>query len=504
MTDMHIHDTLTGKNKSPLKSQDATVSVYLCGVTVYDDAHIGHARTIITFDVLRRYLARNNIKVVMVQNFTDVDDKIIARAREKGMSAADLANMYIARYYDEFDNLNVLRADSYPKATEHIGDIISFISRLVENGAAYASENGIYFDVTSFDQYGKLSKKKTHELQSGSRIKIDESKHNPLDFALWKFDKGDPSWNSPWGTGRPGWHIECSTMSMKYFADGIDIHGGGRDLMFPHHENEIAQSESLSDGNEFVRIWMHVGMVTIQGEKMSKSLGNIRSIKQALEDWGPNTIRMFCISGHYSKSIDYSEKNLQESLTRWRQLEACCYEIKHVIKRANMTAQHTKFTHNETESIHNETESTHNEAESATHDMYATLRDVESRFNAALEDDLNTHLALSALMEIVAETNARIANGSIDVTWAVKAEDIILSMSDVLGLELDMPDDTEYNNIDKSVAERNHLRKNKKYKEADAIRDMLAAKNIEIIDRKDQTIWIKKSAAASQQHTSID
>lgn len=478
MTGMHILDTLTGKNKSPVKNKEDVVSVYLCGVTVYDDAHIGHARTIITFDVLRRYLAKNSVRVVMVQNFTDVDDKIIARARERGMSAADLANMYVARYHDEFDSLNVLRADSYPKATEHISDIISFISRLLERGTAYPSENGIYFDVTSFDQYGKLSKKKTQDLQSGSRIKVDESKRSPLDFALWKFDGGDPSWDSPWGAGRPGWHIECSAMSMKYLADGIDIHGGGRDLMFPHHENEIAQSESLSNGMEFARIWMHVGMVTMQGEKMSKSLGNVRSVKQALEDWGPNTIRMFCLSGHYSKPIDYSKANLQGSLTRWRQLEACCYEIKHVIKKAVPIAG---------------ADATHKAARLATQDVHTALRDAWSRFNAALEDDLNTHLALSALMGIVAEVNGRIANKTIDATWAADAEEAIHGMSDILGLILDMPDDAEYDSIDKSVARRNQLRENKEYKEADAIRSMLAAKNIEIIDRKDQTIWIKKS-----------
>ena len=310
------------------------MSIYLCGVTVYDDAHIGHARTIITFDVLRRHLERRGIRATMVQNFTDVDDKIIARARDEGVRASELGERYIKRYHEEFERLNVLRADSYPRATEHIQDIIGFIANLIERGAAYVAKNGVYFAVSEFAQYGKLSGKKTDQLRSGARIEVDEAKRDPLDFALWKFDAGDPSWDSPWGAGRPGWHIECSAMSTKYLGDCIDIHGGGRDLIFPHHENEIAQSETRT-GRMFARIWMHVGMVTIGGEKMSKSLGNIRSVGRALEDWGPNVIRLFCLSGHYSKPVDYSDENLRESLARWRQIEASHYEMMHATRGAD-------------------------------------------------------------------------------------------------------------------------------------------------------------------------
>ena len=486
MMQLCIRDTLTGEKKYVAKKNESAVSIYLCGVTVYDDAHIGHARTIIIFDILRRHLQRNKTHAKMVQNFTDVDDKIIMRAREKGMQAADLAGMYISRYYEEFDRLNVLRADAYPKATEHIADIIRFISQLVKNGSAYVSKNGVYFDVASFAQYGKLSKKKTQELQSGARIEVDEAKRNPLDFALWKLDGGDPSWDSPWGTGRPGWHIECSAMSMRYIKDEIDIHGGGRDLIFPHHENEIAQSETLLKDGEFARIWMHVGMVTIQGEKMSKSLGNIRSVRRALEDWGPNIIRMFCMSGHYSKPIDYSDESLQESLTRWRQLEACSYELRHAA--GSLLQPHADSAAKPADAY------PANVISLAAGGAHASLRDAESRFNAALDDDLNTHLALSAIMDIVAETNRQMADSTLDAAWAADAQDTIVRMSGVLGLALCMPDEAECARIDGAIDERNRLRENKEYQKADAIRDALASENIEILDRKGDTAWIKRQA----------
>ena len=463
-----IHDTLSGERLEPTESGNS-VSVYLCGVTVYDDAHIGHARTIIVFDVLRRHLENNGFAVRMIQNFTDVDDKIIARARTEGVPASKLSDRYISRYYAEFDRLNVLRADAYPRATEHITDIVSFIEELIKSGAAYVAENGVYFAVSGFGPYGRLSKKRTDELRSGARIEIDETKRDPLDFALWKFGSDDPSWESPWGAGRPGWHVECSAMSLKYLGDGIDIHGGGRDLIFPHHENEIAQSESCT-GSRFARIWMHVGMVTIGGEKMSKSLGNIRSVRQALEDWGPNVIRLFCLSVHYSKPTDYSEENLQESLVRWRQLEACRYEIRHAIaggRKAAVTTTEPDVADN-------------------------GLAEARAGFDAALNDDLNTRTALSALMEIVSETNDRVANNMLDAQWATKAEAEMTRMSGVLGLSFAAAGEDETAKIDAAVAERNSLRENRQYEKADEIRDELAAQNIEILDRGDETVWIKR------------
>ena len=323
---MKLQDTLS--NSEQVLSISKNIKIYLCGVTVYDESHIGHARTIIVFDVLRKYLEDKGVGIKMIQNFTDVDDKIINRANKENTTADKISTKYIENYFDDFDRLNVKRATNYPKATEHIEDIIQFIEKLISKEAAYVSKNGVYFSVSKFSEYGKLSKKKIDELQSGSRIQVDEQKKDPLDFAIWKFSDAEPTWSSPWGKGRPGWHIECSAMSVKYLGENFDIHGGGRDLIFPHHENEIAQSESCT-GTQFAKIWMHVGMVTINGEKMSKSIGNVKSIKHVLENWGPNVIRLFCLSGHYSKPIDYSEDLLKENLTKWRQVETCHYELMH-------------------------------------------------------------------------------------------------------------------------------------------------------------------------------
>jgi cysteinyl-tRNA synthetase len=282
---MKIQDTLSKSEQEVDISKK--VKIYLCGVTVYDESHIGHARTIIVFDVLRKYLENKGIEIEFIQNFTDVDDKIINRANKENKTAEEISTKYIENYFSDFDGLHVKRATNYPKATEHIEDIIQFIEKLIEKGIAYSTKHGVYFSVliekgiaystkhgvyfsvSKFPEYGKLSKKKIDELQSGARIEVDEEKKDPLDFAVWKLSDNEPTWDSPWGKGRPGWHIECSAMSIKYLGENFDIHGGGRDLIFPHHhENEIAQSESCT-GSQFAKIWMHVGMVTIEGEKMS-------------------------------------------------------------------------------------------------------------------------------------------------------------------------------------------------------------------------------------------
>ena len=318
MGKIKIFDTLS-KSEKVLDSKDE-IRIYLCGVTVYDDSHIGHARTIVVFDVLRRFIESKNVRVNFIQNFTDVDDKIIQKANEVGSSVGAVSKQYIGSYFDDFDKLNIKRATVHPKATEHIPEMINLISDLVTKDLAYETKNGVYFNVSKFPDYGKLSKKNVEDLESGARIEIDESKKSPLDFALWKFSDTEPNWESPWGSGRPGWHIECSAMSTKYLGENFDIHGGGRDLIFPHHENEIAQSESFT-GKTFAKIWMHAGMITINGEKMSKSLGNVKTVQHVVESWGPNIVRLFCLSGHYSKPIDYTEDLLKENLVKWRQLD---------------------------------------------------------------------------------------------------------------------------------------------------------------------------------------
>ena len=455
---MNIQDTLSNTEQK-LDNSDK-IKIYLCGVTVYDESHIGHARTIIVFDVLRKYLESKKQQVELIQNFTDVDDKIINRAKDEKVSAQEISKRYIDNYFRDFDKLNIQRATNYPKATEHIDDIIEFIKKLIEKGIAYVSENGVYFSVSKFPEYGKLSKKKIDELKSGSRIQIDETKKDPLDFAVWKFSDIEPLWDSPWGKGRPGWHIECSVMSMKYLGGNFDIHGGGRDLIFPHHENEIAQSEAHSDC-KFAKIWMHVGMVTITGEKMSKSLGNTKSIKHVLENWGPNIIRLFCLSGHYSKVIDYSEEMLKENITKWRQVETCYFELIH----ANSNEQE---------------------------DISDKIKSISLEFDKSLEDDLNTHLALSTFFQLVKETNRLAASEKLGIENAQIIIKEFERISNILGLEVPKMNQEEKQEIDNLISNREKLREEKQFEKADQIRDELNEMNIELIDHKGKTIWMKK------------
>ena len=461
---MKLQDTLSNLEQQVDVSNK--IRIYLCGVTVYDESHIGHARTIIVFDVLRKYLESKGVEIEFVQNFTDVDDKIINRANTENTTAEKISTRYIDNYFDDFDRLNVKRATNYPKATEHIDDIIKFIEKLIEKNIAYTSKNGVYFEVTKFPEYGKLSKKKIDDLQSGSRIEIDESKNNPLDFAVWKLSDLEPVWDSPWGKGRPGWHIECSAMSVKYLGENFDIHGGGRDLIFPHHENEIAQSEACTN-TQFAKIWMHVGMVTISGEKMSKSLGNTKSIKHVLENWGPNIIRLFCLSGHYSKVIDYSEEMLKENITKWRQAETCYYELIH--------------TNNEN-SV----------------DIEEIVSKIGTEFDDALDDDFNTHLALSAFFQLVKEGNRLAAEeklGKIDANIIKKEFDRML---EILGLNIPKITETEKQEIDDLIISREQFRKEKQFEKADEIRDKINEMNIELIDHKGKTTWMKKENIKSE------
>ncbi|MDH5432207.1 MAG: cysteine--tRNA ligase [Nitrosopumilus sp.] len=455
---MKIQDTLSKAMQEVDVSKK--VKIYLCGVTVYDESHIGHARTIIVFDVLRKYLESKGIEIEFIQNFTDIDDKIINRANAENKTADEISTKYIENYYDDFDGLNVKRATNYPKATEHISEIIKFIEKLIVKGVSYPTKNGVYFSVSKFPEYGKLSKKKIDELQSGSRIEVDEEKKDPLDFAVWKLSNKEPVWDSPWGKGRPGWHIECSAMSIKYLGENFDIHGGGRDLIFPHHENEIAQSESFT-GNQFVKIWMHVGMVTIDGEKMSKSIGNIKSIKHVIENWGPNIIRLFCLSGHYSKPIDYSEELLKENLTKWRQAETCYYEL-----------------------IHTNNENNENITE--------MTQKLGSEFDKALEEDFNTHLALSAFFQLIKEANRLAAEEKLGKEDAkiIKAE--FQRMLKILGLDIPEMTDSVKQEINTMIQNREKFRQEKQFREADQIRDKLNEMNVELIDHKGKTIWMKK------------
>ena len=462
---MKISDTLTNQKKE-LEFSDK-VRIYLCGVTVYDQSHIGHARTIIVFDTLRRFLEANNIPVELIQNFTDVDDKIINRAKEQGESASGLSKKYIQTYFEDSDRLNIKRATNYPKATEHIEDMINLIKELVNNESAYVSKNGVYFRVSKFSEYGKLSKKKIEDLESGSRIGIDESKESPLDFALWKFSDTQPNWESPWGKGRPGWHIECSAMSIKYLGKNFEIHGGGRDLIFPHHENEIAQSESYTS-EQFAKIWMHAGMITINGEKMSKSVGNVKSINHVLESWGPNVARLFCISGHYSKPIDYTEDLLKENLIRLRQIETCYYELRLADKTEELE------------------------------DISSLLEESREKFDAALNDDFNTSLGLSVFFNMVKTINSLASDEKISKNISEQALPVLEYMLEVLGLKVQTVSDDEIKTIFDLIDKREKLRDEKKFEEADKIRDQIASLGISLIDHKNKTLWMKKEAIKAE------
>jgi cysteinyl-tRNA synthetase len=461
---MNLQDTLTTVEQKLDISKK--IKIYLCGVTVYDESHIGHARTIIVFDVLRKYLESKEVEVEFIQNFTDVDDKIINRATKENVTAEEISSKYIENYFRDFKELNVKRATNYPKATEHIEDIIQFIKKLIDKEVAYVSNNGVYFAVSKFSEYGKLSKKKIDELQSGSRIQIDETKKDPADFAVWKFSDMNPTWDSPWGKGRPGWHIECSVMSLKYLGENFDIHGGGRDLIFPHHENEIAQSEACTN-LPFAKIWMHVGMVTISGEKMSKSLGNTKSIKHVLENWGANIIRLFCLSGHYSKVIDYSEEMLKENLIKWRQVETCYYELIHA-----ESENHEKNTQN--------------------------IEKIGTEFDEALESDFNTHLALSAFFQLVKETNRLAAEEKLAKESAQIIKKEFERMTNILGLVIPEMTQDKKQAIDDLIQNREKLRKEKQFEEADKIREQLNEMNVELIDHKERTIWMKKEKIQSE------
>jgi cysteinyl-tRNA synthetase len=456
---LKIFDTLSTKE---LEITAKNIRIYLCGVTVYDESHIGHARTIIIFDTLRRYLEDKGSSVNFVQNFTDIDDKIINRAKTENIHPLELSKRYIDHYFDDFDRLNIKRATTYPKATEHIDDMIKLIVDLIKAGFAYPTKNGVYYRVSKFAEYGKLSKKKTDELVSGARIEIDEAKDDPLDFALWKISDTEPNWPSPWGRGRPGWHIECSAMSLRYLGEEFEIHGGGRDLIFPHHENEIAQTEAITK-KPLAKLWMHVGMVTINGEKMSKSLGNIRSVKHVLDGWGPNVIRLFCLSGHYSKPIDYSEDLLKESLTKWRQVETAYYEM---VMSGDGSA--------------------------STDEISSLVSECKKEFDSAMQSDFNTPNALNAFFKLIKGINRIAASEMMVKPVAASAMPEFERMLAVFGLQVQRLSENEIAEITNMIKMRDVLRAQKKYQEADQIRDKISQMSIVLLDHKDRTVWMKK------------
>lgn len=460
---MRLFNTLT-RNVEQIPHQDNVIRIYLCGVTVYDKSHIGHARTIVVIDLLNRLLRDAGFKVKFVQNFTDVDDKIIKRAEEEETSAEEIAHRFILQYQKDFNRLNILQAEKYPKATENITEMTNMINKLLTDGHAYITTNGIYFRVNSYPEYGKLSRKPLKDLVAGARVEIDYTKEHPLDFALWKFTSSRPFYPSPWGTGRPGWHIECSAMVEKYLGRPIEIHSGGNDLIFPHHENEIAQSESYSI-LPFAKLWLHCGMVTFNNEKMSKSLGNIITVENVLSKWGANVIRLFSYSVHYSKPLDYREDVLAEMRRNWNTIENCGWELRFA------------------SGIHNA------EKLKAVSDL---SRKSLEKFRMALESDLNSSLALKIFLEFVTRLNRIALSNGLSKELATIAGNTYFMIMDLLGLKLVDISENEVQEISAMIVRRDQLRAEQKYRESDEIRSTLMEKYcVELMDRSGGSFWKK-------------
>lgn len=459
---MKLYNTLSQK-VDELQINDNPIKIYLCGITVYDESHIGHARTIIVFDVLHRYLLSKQLKVKFIQNFTDIDDKIIKKAKSLNINYKEVSQKYIKQYLDDASKLNVLEEIHYPKATDNINYMIELITDLIEKNYAYVTVNGIYFHVKKFSYYGKLSKKTTESIEAGARIDIDPTKKDPLDFALWKFSSEPPIWKTPWGAGRPGWHIECSAMALKYLGNPIDIHGGGNDLIFPHHENEIAQSESIT-GEEFAKIWMHCGMVNINSEKMSKSVGNIIPIHNAINKWGANTIRILCLSTHYSKPLEYTLSNLVESQSKWRMIENCFYELQFANPIEEEPFEALNFSQNVLTSIQN-----------------------------YLENDFNTAFALTEFMKFVSVLNNYASKEYITRNISNIVFPIFRKILNIFGLKVLELSDEDISEVNNHISQRNKFRENKEFEKSDNIRIQLKQKyGIELIDHKNyRTIWKK-------------
>lgn len=463
---MKIYNTLTRKKEDfiPLKKNEVTI--YTCGPTVYDFFHIGNARVFVTFDMIRRYFEFKGFKVKFVQNFTDIEDKMIKRAREEKTTVKQLGDKFIREYFKDAEALGIKKATVHPRATEHIDDIIELIKVLEEKGYAYEVDGDVYFSTRKFKDYGKLSHQNLDELESGARIQPGDKKRDPLDFALWKAQKpGEPGWDSPWGKGRPGWHIECSAMSMKYLGETFDIHGGGPDLVFPHHENEIAQSEAAT-GKPFARYFMHVGYLNIDNKKMSKSLGNFFTVRELIKKYDPEILRFFMLSSHYRNPINFSQELLEQAKNSLERIYNALYNIKHL------------------ENVLEERELTSEEEE-----YIKELDRKEEKFIDAMDDDFNTADAVAVLFEIVRDFNIYVKEDSAK-TLASATKEKLLSLGDVLGLFRKFSESSDLDSkIEELIRQREEARRNKNYALADKIRDQLQEHGIILEDTPSGVRW---------------
>lgn len=480
-----IYNTKTGK-KEPLSTiKEKHINLYVCGVTVYDYCHLGHARSTLVFDMLVRYLRYRGNTVTFIRNFTDIDDKIIKRAAEQGTTTEELSNRFIEAFHEDMASLGNLKPDLEPKATDHIAEIVDLIQTLIDKGLAYEQDGDVYYRVERFADYGALSGRNLADMLAGARIAVSDKKENPLDFVLWKSSKpGEPTWDSPWGAGRPGWHIECSAMSKKYLGDTFDIHGGGKDLIFPHHENEIAQSEGAS-GKPFVNTWIHHGFVTIKDEKMSKSLGNFLTIRELLEQYPAEVLRLFVFSAHYRTPLDFTDQAMQDAETGLDRLYACLATLVRLPRQGDVDA-----------------------ADTVGKKDRQKLEKLEERFCKAMDNDFNSAQALGHIFDAVKSINKigqhlppTPSQQTLDRLHQAGAT--LKRLGDLLGILQQDPVaylkakqekilsaiDLSPQQIEALIAERNKARDEKNWSRADEIRDRLLARNIELKDAAGGTTW---------------
>ncbi len=472
---LKVYNTMSGTKETFTPLQEGQVKMYACGVTVYDHCHIGHARSGIVFDTVYRYLMSKDYDVTYVKNFTDIDDKIIRRSQQEKIPWQEVGRKYIESFYEDMDALNITRATYEPKATDHIDDMIGVVNTLLEKGHAYIVEGDVYFSVESYKGYGQLSKRTLEEMMAGARIDVDEKKKNPLDFVLWKASKeGEPSWETPFGSGRPGWHIECSAMSTRYLGNPFDIHGGGKDLVFPHHENERAQTEAAT-GKIFVNYWIHNGFVNIDREKMSKSIGNTLAIKTFLKEYHPEVLRLFFLTTHYRSPVDYSEKSIEDA-------DSVLHRLYYTRDRALETQK----------------------GKVISPARHADTDELERKFYEAMDDDFNTALALSYVYELSKNLNKMIDDKDASALGLIAyANDTLNNLSGTLGLLKDNLASLEGRErihhlnrigldisfVENAIAERVEARKNKNYQRSDEIRNMLLEKGIALLDTPKGTEW---------------
>jgi cysteinyl-tRNA synthetase len=476
-----VYNTLS-RHKEEFKPMEAgKVKMYVCGVTPYNHPHIGNARPFVTWDVIRRFFEHEGYDVLHVQNFTDVDDKIINTANKEGVQWFDICNRYIDSYFEVMDKLNVRRAHIYPRVSEHIPDIIQTVQTLIDKGFGYVIDGDVFYSVEKFPYYGQLSGRNLEDMQAGARVDVDTRKHNPMDFALWKAAKpGEPSWDSPWGKGRPGWHIECSTMSMKYLGKSFDLHGGGSDLIFPHHENEIAQSEGCTGCHPFVHYWLHNGFITVNEEKMSKSLGNFFMVIDILKKFAPEVLRFFIVGTHYRSPLDFSDARLQEAASSLERLRTATENLQALEQMVGTgpTAESTA--------------------------LLAKALKLREQFMDAMRDDFNTALAISYMFALAKDIN--VYKSSVDAAKArpdgklvATFASVMEEMCSIIGVleKTAAPAETkvatkEEEQINLLIAKRQAARKAKNYAEADAIRDELTKMGIVLEDTPQGPKWKKQ------------